>query len=284
MRIIVSHCVAVGNVEVQRYLDRPDSGEMLGVSLSLGIQIDAEVLHKFRYKILHMSTSSIHRFENFLMARLIPVVPGAQTPVGDEREAENGKATVGGHDDLKHGAHTHSITADSAHQLNLVRGLIRRARHTTVCARAERMLEGNLGCGFVQQLAKALVVYRADGREARTEPSVVRSSERVATSKAHEGNMVLDDHHVADIVFRVDTSSGVCNNKHADTKGSHDSHGHTDDRGVVSFVEMEAAFHADYFLALDFSENELAGMSVYGRAREHWDVGVFDDLPRVISV
>ena len=39
---------------------------------------------------------------------------------------------------------------------------------------------------------------------------------------------------------------------------------------IISFIEMESAFHCHNILATQLSEDEFAGMAFYGR---NWEVG-----------
>ena len=45
---------------------------------------------------------------------------------------------------------------------------------------------------------------------------------------------------------------------------------------IISFIEMESAFHCHNILATQLSEDEFAGMAFYGRNREVWYLAVWE--------
>ena len=163
-----------------------------------------------------------------------------------------------GHDDLWHGGHSDSVTAqDPVHPVFCGR-LKGRALHTHIDAvfYTYLLLTGNLR----GKLDQFLVVCLVHIGEARTCGEVL-AAQRVL---GEEVDVVGDDHQVAHMESLVHAACGVADKEGLDAQFVHHAYGEGDILHRVAFVEVEPALHGEDVHPAEFAENQLAAVTFDG--------------------
>ena len=214
----------------------------------------------FSHNLSHLRLSSIGSNLHLLMAYLYRNVEAAE--VGDDADAEYLDAAMAGHDDLRNGAHTYSVTTQGTIHTILCRSLEGRTldAHIYTMLNRDVLLLGNL----VGKITELLVVCLVHVREARTGREVLATQWMLW----EEVDVVVDNHQVADLELWVHTSRGIAYEESLDAQLEHHALREGYFLHIISLIEVESAFHCHDVLAAQLSEDELACMSFYGRYRE----------------
>ena len=214
----------------------------------------------FSHNLSHLRLSSIGSNLHLLMAYLYRNVEAAE--VGDDADAEYLDAAMAGHDDLRNGAHTYSVTTQGTIHTILCRSLEGRTldAHIYTMLNRDVLLLGNL----VGKITELLVVCLVHVREARTGREVLATQWMLW----EEVDVVVDNHQVADLELRVHTSRCIAYEESLDAQFEHHALWEGYFLHIISLIEVESAFHRHDVLAAQLSEDELACMSFYGRYRE----------------
>ena len=80
--------------------------------------------------------------------------------------------------------------------------------------------------------------------------------------------MVGDNHHVANIEFRVHTTRSIRNEESLDAQFVHHTFRECNLFHVVALIVVEATLHSHDILATEAAEDELSAVALYGRYRE----------------
>ena len=169
---------------------------------------------------------------------------------------------MAGHDHLRNGAHTNSVTTQGTIHTILCWSLEGRTLNAYIYTMLNRntLLLGN----FVGKITELLVVCLVHIREARTSREVLATQWMLW----EEVDVVVDNHQVADLELRVHTSRCIAYEESLDAQFEHHALWESYFLHIISLIEVESAFHRHDVLAAQLSEDELACMSFYGRYRE----------------
>ena len=190
--------------------------------------------------------------------------------VGDDADAEYLDAAMAGHDHLRNGAHTYSVTTQGTIHTILCRSLEGRTldAHIYTMLNRDVLLLGYL----VGKITELLVVCLVHIWEART------SREVLATQRMlwEEVDVVVDNHQITDLKLRIHTARCIAYEEGLDAQLEHHALWEGYFLHIISLIEMESAFHCHDVLAAQLSEDELACMSFYGRYREVRDFTIWE--------
>ena len=169
---------------------------------------------------------------------------------------------MAGHDYLWNGAHAYGVATQGSVHAVLCRSLEGRTLDAHIYTMLNRniLLLGNL----VGKITELLVVCLVHIWEARTGREVLATQWMLR----EEVDVVIDNHQVTDLELRVHASRGIAYEESLDTQLEHHALWECYFLHIISFIEMESAFHRHDVLAAQLSEDELACMSFYGRYRE----------------
>jgi len=105
-----------------------------------------------------------------------------------------------------------------------------------------------------------LVDSRALRREARPEALVVVAHQGMVTSESEKGDVVANEHDVADSESLVDASGSVRHYQYLGAQRREEAHLQTHNGRCVPFVEVKATFGSNNPLPVEISEDELASV------------------------
>lgn len=83
-----------------------------------------------------------------------------------------------------------------------------------------------------------------------------------------EVHMVGDNHHVANIEFRIHTTRSIRNEESLDAQFVHHTLRESNLLHAVALIVVEATLHSHDILATELTEDELSGMTFNCRYRE----------------
>ena len=82
-----------------------------------------------------------------------------------------------------------------------------------------------------------------------------------------EVDVVVDNHQITNLELRVHTARGIAYKEGLDAQFEHHALWECYFLHIISLIEVESAFHS-HDVATQFSEDEFACMSFYGRYRK----------------
>ena len=173
-----------------------------------------------------------------------------------------------GYDDFRNGTHAYGIATYHAVHLILGRCLEGWSLYTDIdtIGDADLLLAGN-GRSLLDEFH---VVGLVHVREAGTRREVL-STQRVFREHV---DMVGDDHQVANLEGGVHATSGIGHEERLDAQFVHHTDGECHLLHGVALVEVETTLHGEDVNATQFSEDELARMTFYGRYGKVGDVRI----------
>lgn len=96
--------------------------------------------------------------------------------------------------------------------------------------------------------------------------------------RTYQAEMILDDHNIANIVVRINTTGSVRDDEELDTKESHHAGRHDNFIHFVTLVVVEASAHANAFNTAKKTEDKLTSMARHGSLRKSGDILIVEGL------
>uniref|UniRef100_A0A182XS16 Uncharacterized protein n=1 Tax=Anopheles quadriannulatus TaxID=34691 RepID=A0A182XS16_ANOQN len=203
-----------------------------------------------------------------LVAVLLLLLVAHRAHVGDQAEGEAGHAAVPGRNDLVHGRHADRVHAEHRQHLHLGHRLEVRPAETGVDALAQLVLDADLARDHLRLLVQLRIVRVGHAEEPRPEPLIVRPLERIVPGKAHQIDVILDQHDVADPVLGVGAAGRIRSDQVRTADQVHHTHRHCALCQRIAFIVVEAALHAHDRHAGKVPEHQPSDMASHGRDGE----------------
>ena len=230
------------------------------VGLAFAVLYLLRAYNHLAHNLCHDGLGLIGSLLHFLMAHLNRIVEA--TKVGNHRDTKSTDATVVGHDNLGHSAHTYGVATKDTIHLIFCRRLEGWSLHTHIdtILQADLLLASNL----TGQFDECRVVGLVHIREAWTRGEVLTTQRMLW----EEVDVIGDDHQVANLEARVHTTSGIADEERLDAQLIHHTYweGHFFHR--IALIVVETTFHSHDINTSEFSEDEFSAMALYCRYRE----------------
>uniref|UniRef100_A0A182XS15 Uncharacterized protein n=1 Tax=Anopheles quadriannulatus TaxID=34691 RepID=A0A182XS15_ANOQN len=204
-----------------------------------------------------------------LVAVLLLLLVAHRAHVGDQAEGEAGHTAVPGRNDLVHGRHTDRVHAEQRHQPTLGHGFEVGTADTTVHTLTQHTLQpGHMGGRLFGRLQQGRFVRFGHAEKPWPEALIVRAEQRTVASEAHQIDVILNEHDVADAVAAVDGTGRIRSDQVRTADQAHHTHRHGTLRQRVSLVVVEASLHAEHGHTGQIAKHQPSQMASHGRDGE----------------
>jgi hypothetical protein len=132
------------------------------------------------------------------------------------------------------------------------------------------------GC-FLSSFLKVFIVRIAGSWKSGPELIIIRSHERILSSKLWDGKVVADAHNVTDIKVWVQSTGSICHDDYLDTKTSHNVDRENNSLHIMTLIGVEPSAIAHGGDTTQVSEHDFSLVPGNGAmSRKARNVGVLD--------